>query len=525
MLSGSLEAALTLASHMVRSRVLWRCVAGGRGFRMDGSGVPPFSALSRPMALEVEEVRALAIAAGLEEIYYNEKTGVVSFASADCDVEHDPSRINVYYTTGTVVTCMSHPHQGRKQLFRCNVPLSVLPVLFHNRCINPSAGHCSSHPLQGQTQLVRCNVSLSVLPEVCHDPDTHTGAGYFPQPRRRYEKCVVCLVNQPQVTLRPCGHDQLCAGCADQLPRREGRLTCPICRAECNYAPVPGAPLSEEYEAEVALEQLRVELESSELQARIQAAQAVIDAAKERRAAVSQLFEKVRQAQQERERQGQLMHERAARGRLIAYHLHSRSKKTIDVSFDGQTLCVALNPSDGVFLVDESGNYTHSGGLPQHLYKVLKKEKSKKEKRKPAYVALGSDDRYYIRFTNGTSQWVGDGKSFDEAVFDGESNGGIRSVAFGKPGSWFIVYGNGSWSNLSNCLGLNNKIKARHRRADLTCVSLGPNGEWFLAAKNRRKWWGGYSNASDLPMQIESLKGRIKFTDFADDDAFIVRYE
>ena len=72
-------------------------------------------------------------------------------------------------------------------------------------------------------------------------------------------------------------------GCADQLPRRDGRLSCPICRAECIYAPVQGSPLAEEYEAEAALAQLRVE--EAELQTRIQDVQGVINAAQEHRAA------------------------------------------------------------------------------------------------------------------------------------------------------------------------------------------------------------------------------------------------
>ena len=197
------------------------------------------------MALPIEDVRRLARAAGLEEIYYNEQSRVVSFAPADMDVLADLSRINVYYTTGTVGTCINHPRQGRTQLFRRGV-------------------------------------SLSMLPEIFRDPRIHTGTGYHRRIRQRRDTCAVCLVKESQVTLRPCGHDQLCMGCADQLPRREGRLTCPICRADCTYAPAAGTPLAEEDEAEAALAALRTE--ESELQSRIRAVQAVLDAAKERRA-------------------------------------------------------------------------------------------------------------------------------------------------------------------------------------------------------------------------------------------------
>ena len=57
------------------------------------------------MALPVDDVRRFATAAGLEEIYYNEQSRVISFAPADVDTAADLSRINVYYTTGVSDMC------------------------------------------------------------------------------------------------------------------------------------------------------------------------------------------------------------------------------------------------------------------------------------------------------------------------------------------------------------------------------------------------------------------------------------
>jgi len=469
-------------------------------------GRRPIAAAAQAMALPVDDVRRFATAAGLEEIYYNEQSRVISFAPAEVDTAVDLSRINVYYTTGTVGTCINHPRQGRTQLFRRNVPLETLPELFR-------------------------------------DPRIHTGTGYHRRVRQRRDTCAVCLDRESQVTLRPCGHDQLCMGCADQLPRRDGRLTCPICRAECIYAPVQGNPLAEEYEAEAALAQLRVE--EAELQTRIQDVQGVINAAQERRAAEARRQEQERQRaaaaaaaadearrieqqrQQERERQAQLQRERAGRGTQKKYALHPNARETIDKSFGSATVSVALNESDGAFVIQEGGGYAFSAGMPDALYNLLQQEKNKRRnKRSPAYVALGSEDRYYIRFTDGSSQWSAvDGDNFSESVRAGSSKGGIRSVAFGKPGCWFIVYENGGWSNLSGSPGLNNKIEARGKRADLKCVSLGPNGEWYLAAENGRAWWGGYSNDSFLESQIKNINNRITFMDFGGNDTFIVRFE
>ncbi len=72
----------------------------------------------------------------------------------------------------------------------------------------------------------------------------------------------------------------------------------------------------------------------------------------------------------------------------------------------------------------------------------------------------------------------------------------VRSVAFGENfNDCFVVYEDGWWycsGSIPN--GLDSKLKARQSRADLDRVSLGPNGEWFLRARNGRSWWGGVSD-------------------------------
>eukprot|EP00965_Chrysotila_dentata_P134633 4453525-Pleurochrysis_carterae.AAC.1 len=63
-------------------------------------------------------------------------------------------------------------------------------------------------------------------------------------------------------------------------------------------------------------------------------------------AAAAAAAEQAQQAEQRRrqklERQAQLQGKRAARGSNITYHLHPKSKKTVDTYFDDQSLCVAL---------------------------------------------------------------------------------------------------------------------------------------------------------------------------------------
>jgi hypothetical protein len=66
------------------------------------------------MVLPLEEVRSLAASHGYQEIQYNPTSRVIIFSNGSMQV-------NVYYTTGTIGTCLDHPTQGKTQLFRRGV--------------------------------------------------------------------------------------------------------------------------------------------------------------------------------------------------------------------------------------------------------------------------------------------------------------------------------------------------------------------------------------------------------------------
>ena len=71
------------------------------------------TAEAKLQALEFREAARLAAArAGLEELAVNEASRLVSFVTAE------GVKINVYYTSRTVATCLTHPQQGKTQLFR-----------------------------------------------------------------------------------------------------------------------------------------------------------------------------------------------------------------------------------------------------------------------------------------------------------------------------------------------------------------------------------------------------------------------
>lgn len=99
----------------------------------------PFLHTNTMSALTLEIARNVAKAQGLKEAYFNEKSRVVSLARPGEEVER--IRFNVYYTTGTVGTCLNHPRQGYTQLFRRNVFLEKLREIFRNPRIHAGPGY------------------------------------------------------------------------------------------------------------------------------------------------------------------------------------------------------------------------------------------------------------------------------------------------------------------------------------------------------------------------------------------------
>ena len=69
---------------------------------------------------------------------------------------------------------------------------------------------------------------------------------------------------------------------------------------------------------------------------------------------------------------------------------------------------------------------------------------------------------------------------------------------------------------------LDRLIRSRGKRTDLECISLGPNGEYYLSVRSGKDWWGGTSY--EVSNYINQFGSRIKFLDFADNNGVFVRY-
>eukprot|EP00976_Prorocentrum_cordatum_P052515 1059021-Prorocentrum_minimum.AAC.1 len=82
-----------------------------------------------------DSVRELAREHGYTEVHFCETGAVVVFfreAIVNADMAFSDTSIRVYYTTGTVVTILNHPQQGKSQRFRWNCSLDDLAEIFAN---------------------------------------------------------------------------------------------------------------------------------------------------------------------------------------------------------------------------------------------------------------------------------------------------------------------------------------------------------------------------------------------------------
>jgi hypothetical protein len=84
--------------------------------------------------MDLTQLRHIALMCGAQEIYLNEVSKVISFRVGF-------ARVNIYYTTGTVGTCIEHPVSGKTQLFRRNQTISTVATIFRDPRVHTGAGY------------------------------------------------------------------------------------------------------------------------------------------------------------------------------------------------------------------------------------------------------------------------------------------------------------------------------------------------------------------------------------------------
>ena len=186
---------------------------------------------------------------------------------------------------------------------------------------------------------------------------------------------------------------------------------------------------------------------------------------------------------------------------------------------------VATNGKGTVFLYG-NGGVAYTPNIPRPLYHKLSQLRSSSLTHRPSYVALGTRDRYFCAFHDGSFTFKGP-KGLDRDLKK------IRkpplSVAFGSSfDTYFLVFHDGSWKYQGRGIPveLEDKLIARQERDDLVCVNLGPQGEWFLRASNGRMWWGNVSGELDAALSELLDQGHyLNRIDFGDDGSYFISYD
>lgn len=189
---------------------------------------------------------------------------------------------------------------------------------------------------------------------------------------------------------------------------------------------------------------------------------------------------------------------------------------------------VATNGKGTVFLYG-NGGVAYTPAIPRALYQKLRQLRNSSYSARPCYISLGTRDRYYVAFNDGTADWKGP-KPLDKILKQCiQSAQPPRSVAFGSSyDTFFVVFHDGSWQYQGRGIpeSLEEKLAARDDRADLVAVNLGPSGEWFLKARNGRMWWSGISTELDQVIAgILHAGNYLHFLGFGENGSYFVSYD
>eukprot|EP00438_Fugacium_kawagutii_P017456 Skav220270 [mRNA] locus=scaffold3532:57220:58209:- [translate_table: standard] len=164
--------------------------------------------------------------------------------------------------------------------------------------------------------------------------------------------------------------------------------------------------------------------------------------------------------------------------------------------------CLALSyETSGYFYITAGGDWKRRG-IPEELDVLITLKLLVSVN--PTYVALGPDERYFVKFDDGSENWrASDG--FTKAVKKLGRRDTVQAVAFGPRGGWWMRTSKGSqWDNLPR--HLNQELE------DADCcarfVSISQNGRaWFVKFDNDNYCWEGLDR--DCSREINKQGRRI----------------
>ena len=183
---------------------------------------------------------------------------------------------------------------------------------------------------------------------------------------------------------------------------------------------------------------------------------------------------------------------------------------------------VATNGRGSVFLYG-NGGVAYTPNVPKSLYHRLSQLRHSSYESRPAYVSLGSRDRYFCSFHDGSHAFKGP-KGLDRELRKLKKP--PSSVAFGSTYDTFcLVFKDGSWK--CGGRGVPGDLMERlGARKDVQTVTLGPEGEWFLKLRGGTMWWGGIHSELDAAIQdLLENNHYIHFLDFGEGGSYFVSYD
>eukprot|EP00949_MAST-11_sp_MAST-11-sp1_P003661 g3661.t1 len=442
--------------------------------------------------LDLEDVRRLARDADLEEIYFNEASKVISFTPFFAGGADGLKRMNVYYTTGTVGTCVEHPWQGHTQLFRPAVTLDLLAQLMLNPRLHTKFGyqrkrrrddaHCSSS--YTDSQQAKRTKTLTADVEVLGERTLHES-----------------LVNRAQ---------------------KQGIIDL----SSSEFDSLDGSSLPLVNDQDPLDEESELLGQSKKLEKAMAEVNALLAACRHRRAEEARRKEEEAERKKEEERRNsekarkaqalaELKKKRTDRGTSWDYCLYHELDEIVDCD---TCVSVATTGRDTVFLHEDGRMvWKRLRSTRNGLFNLLSGRKGNKKLALPIYVSMGSFNRFYVRFADGRAKFSGP-KEMNIRLKKATSS--PSSVTFGRDmKSFAILYENGTYTCENVPLKVSNILRS-NRNKTLLAIALGPDGEFFIRMSHR-SWHSGSSKFLDA--MVPSSR-HVKFVDFGENGSFIIRY-
>lgn len=149
----------------------------------------------------------------------------------------------------------------------------------------------------------------------------------------------------------------------------------------------------------------------------------------------------------------------------------------VDDDVDKQVSCLAIG--DDIFCcIYDDGGFSYSGGLPTGLYNSLHGRQP--DHPSPTFVALGCDEQYFIKFSNGSSRWC----VIDEDLDDFISNNSIETLSFHPnfTDTYFVMDTNGyyEWKG-SIHRQLEKQLRNSPSESNIENVRLGSNYNYHIS--------------------------------------------